>query len=151
MLEEVSDELSCSICLDVLCEPKTLPCLHSFCKTCLEDIVQAGLNKELLCPNCRKPFVVPGNSIDSFPTNFQLISLIERLKLSDNNEQPRVSSISLEKKDDSPQIIEPVRSYIPQQESSSSVTHFPLEWERRAINRNVSFTGQGKISSIIIM
>ena len=143
MLEEVSDDLSCSICLDVLCEPKTLPCLHSFCKACLEDIVQAGRNKELLCPNCRKPFVVPGNSIDSFPTNFQLISLIERLKLSDNNEQ-RVSAICLEKKDDSPQVIEPVRSYIPQQDSISSVTHFPLEWERRAINRNVIFTGKGK-------
>ena len=35
-LDKVKAELICSICLDLLCEPKKLNCDHSFCQKCLE-------------------------------------------------------------------------------------------------------------------
>ena len=29
-----------ALCLEVLTDPRTLPCFHSFCKVCLEGVVQ---------------------------------------------------------------------------------------------------------------
>lgn len=62
VLERLKGELTCSICRELLREPKTLPCLHSFCQECLEGHVRARpLDEELdppdtravvPCPNC---------------------------------------------------------------------------------------------------
>ncbi|XP_029700195.1 E3 ubiquitin-protein ligase rnf168-like isoform X2 [Takifugu rubripes] len=41
----------CPVCLEILCEPVTLPCTHTFCKGCfLESVDKATL----CCPLCRK-------------------------------------------------------------------------------------------------
>ena len=40
-LKEVLDEqLTCNVCLDQYTNPKTLPCLHSFCLKCIEKLPQ---------------------------------------------------------------------------------------------------------------
>ena len=48
-------ELECTICLEQYKEPKVLPCLHSFCKTCLEGLlpIKEGLSWRVDCPSCR--------------------------------------------------------------------------------------------------
>ena len=38
-LEENLD-LACTVCLERLNDPRTLPCWHSFCKVCLEGVVK---------------------------------------------------------------------------------------------------------------
>uniref|UniRef100_UPI00358ECC96 E3 ubiquitin-protein ligase RNF168-like isoform X2 n=1 Tax=Myxine glutinosa TaxID=7769 RepID=UPI00358ECC96 len=43
----------CPICMDVLLEPVTLPCKHSFCLACFEQASQAV---SLTCSMCRKRF-----------------------------------------------------------------------------------------------
>ena len=56
----------CSACLKLLRDPRTLPCWHSFCKVCLEDIVKSYPVKtpdgrpirEFPCPNCRQTFTM---------------------------------------------------------------------------------------------
>ncbi|KAM4552077.1 tripartite motif-containing protein 16-like [Odontesthes bonariensis] len=71
------ESFSCSICLDVLKEPVTIPCGHSYCINCIkgywngED--QKGIHR---CPQCRKTFTArPG-----LVKNTMLADLVEQLK-----------------------------------------------------------------------
>ncbi|TRY57456.1 hypothetical protein DNTS_014210, partial [Danionella cerebrum] len=50
----LSQELECSICLDVFAEPVTSPCGHSFCKSCLEICWRSSLICS--CPFCKETF-----------------------------------------------------------------------------------------------
>ncbi|XP_035675481.1 E3 ubiquitin-protein ligase TRIM56-like [Branchiostoma floridae] len=44
--------LVCQICLDDYRQPKVLPCLHTFCRRCLERMV--GNKTKICCPTCRQ-------------------------------------------------------------------------------------------------
>uniref|UniRef100_A0A8C5Q032 Uncharacterized protein n=1 Tax=Leptobrachium leishanense TaxID=445787 RepID=A0A8C5Q032_9ANUR len=54
---DLRDELTCSICLNIYTDPVTLTCGHSFCRTCIEDAIEAkegpGAHK---CPECRAEY-----------------------------------------------------------------------------------------------
>lgn len=66
-----------AVCLDQLdVTARVLPCQHTFCKRCLESIVQA--HKELRCPECR--IVVRVANVSDLPTNILLIRLLEGLR-----------------------------------------------------------------------
>ena len=38
-LLKLEEQLTCPVCLDHCTNPKTLPCLHSFCQHCLEELL----------------------------------------------------------------------------------------------------------------
>ena len=38
-VDEINDLLTCSMCLETLTEPRSLPCFHNFCKVCLGEFV----------------------------------------------------------------------------------------------------------------
>ncbi|OQV15120.1 putative E3 ubiquitin-protein ligase SH3RF1 [Hypsibius exemplaris] len=68
--------LECPVCLNTLNETsRVLPCQHTFCITCLEDII--GRRGCLLCPECR---TVVTTSIENLPRNILLMRLLEGLK-----------------------------------------------------------------------
>lgn len=57
----------CGVCSDELCDPRVLPCGHTFCMQCALQL------KPLLCPLCRTPFF----SADSLPKNFVLLKWMD--------------------------------------------------------------------------
>ena len=47
------NELTCALCGELYTDPRLLPCLHSFCKRCLEHTVNPR-STTLTCHLCRK-------------------------------------------------------------------------------------------------
>ena len=59
---DIQNILECAICNEILCNPRTLTCEHSFCKECIDRITQ--YKEELItvkCPLCGKEEVVEGD------------------------------------------------------------------------------------------
>uniref|UniRef100_A0A3P8VYP0 FinTRIM family, member 87 n=1 Tax=Cynoglossus semilaevis TaxID=244447 RepID=A0A3P8VYP0_CYNSE len=51
------DQFSCSVCLEVLRDPVTIPCGHSYCLDCIEDYWNRVKQKsQYSCPQCRQVF-----------------------------------------------------------------------------------------------
>ncbi|XP_041453637.1 E3 ubiquitin-protein ligase TRIM56-like [Lytechinus variegatus] len=79
--KQLSESLECPICHDLLCNPKLLPCSHSFCTSCLTELHSfQQADSGLTCPVCRQDANVPGNDVCNFPTNLIVKSLIEDFK-----------------------------------------------------------------------
>jgi len=59
LLERIRDELTCCLCLDLTARPATLPCGHSACRACLDQLFSIGdFDDEQRCPSCRAPLPV---------------------------------------------------------------------------------------------
>ena len=83
LLDNLHDEVSCSVCMCTFTDPKQLPCLHSFCLHCLNEIQRtSGVHGKITCPECRRQFQIPGSGNPSeLPTNFRINSLLDVLAI----------------------------------------------------------------------
>ncbi|XP_073686761.1 tripartite motif-containing protein 16-like [Garra rufa] len=71
------DELMCSVCLDLLKDPVSIQCGHSYCKSCITDCWnQEDQMRVYSCPQCRQTF----SPRPALATNTMLAELVERLK-----------------------------------------------------------------------
>ena len=77
------EQLTCPVCLDHYTNPKTLPCLHSFCQDCLEGLPLDKKNETyyLSCPTCRHETELPEEGVGAFPVAFTLNNLKEMYSL----------------------------------------------------------------------
>lgn len=72
----------CPICLQQYKEPKQLPCLHRYCSTCLQEILDRNVSVGVItCPECREQFEIPKNGVDGFKTDFNIKNVIEYIQL----------------------------------------------------------------------
>lgn len=73
------DFFVCKLCSCEYREAKTLPCLHSFCISCLQNHVArhstAKTSLWFMCPECRNIIDIPKNGVESYKTNDFLMNL----------------------------------------------------------------------------
>ena len=75
---QLSEITKCPICFEELKNPRSLPCLHSFCFRCLKRQCrdkEPGAKEP--CPICRREFTVPQRGPAGLNFNFYLQNLID--------------------------------------------------------------------------
>ena len=79
LLHNLHEEVSCSVCMSPFTDPKILPCFHTFCLHCLNELQKtSGKHGEITCPECRGKFQVPGSGYpQDLPANFRMNSLLD--------------------------------------------------------------------------
>ena len=99
LIKKLEAELTCTVCGGRFEDPKVLPCLHTYCRKCVESLIQqksasAGPEKKIstvVCPQCREEHTLPENGageLPEFPTFFQLVTLSEVYKAEEPERQP---------------------------------------------------------------
>ncbi|XP_021182080.3 uncharacterized protein LOC110370553 [Helicoverpa armigera] len=72
----IKELIQCALCLEVLHNPKMLPCQHTFCTACLSVYIADLIIFD--CPICRTRVQVLGpNFVDSLPSNLYIDSLLQ--------------------------------------------------------------------------
>ena len=110
--ETIKKHLICSLCLDVFKDPKTLPCLHTICESCLQghidtvDRTTVEKTNIFKCPVCRADTVhEDGNAsrndwAHSFNTNQVILTMLKTQPPEEMNEteEPHCIPCSLDNK-----------------------------------------------------
>ncbi|XP_061917992.1 tripartite motif-containing protein 59 isoform X3 [Entelurus aequoreus] len=85
-MDTLEEDLTCSVCYSLFSDPRVLPCSHTFCKACLDSVLQAlpnysiwrPIHQPLKCPICRCVVELSMSSVDALPTNVCLQAIIEK-------------------------------------------------------------------------
>ncbi|XP_058603700.1 tripartite motif-containing protein 16-like [Onychostoma macrolepis] len=71
------NEFTCAVCLDLLKDPVTIQCGHSYCKSCITDCWdQEDQMRVYSCPQCRQTF----SPRPALARNTMLAEVVEKLK-----------------------------------------------------------------------
>lgn len=74
----VDEMTQCPICLRDLDNPRSLPCLHTFCLRCLQtQWHDRSPGDRMPCPVCRTVLRIPSDGLSTLPHNFLLQQLID--------------------------------------------------------------------------
>ncbi len=80
----------CPVCTDFDSIPKQLPCHHTICLQCIENILSSTRDKEddphlkvIFCPLCRSEVELPNGNAKNLPTNLLMAQLQETVAATD--------------------------------------------------------------------
>ena len=93
--EKIRQEVTCVICCELFEDPKSMPCLHTYCKKCLMEAVakrphDAEFPRDrpaINCPLCRAEVPLSDKGIEELPTNFSAARIVETVQLQDKLEK----------------------------------------------------------------
>lgn len=71
--EQLAQELTCPICLQLFSNPLVLPCGHNYCQACLQKTTDKTGKTLPRCPECREEY----HGVDTLQKNFKLCNIIQ--------------------------------------------------------------------------
>ena len=69
----------CPMCCKLFKNPKYLPCYHSYCRECLEELQTQ--NSKIICLRCKKDTIVLDGGVKDLPNNYFMENLVNKLIL----------------------------------------------------------------------
>ena len=87
--QDLKDFVTCAVCFELFedRDPRTLPCVHSFCSECIQRVLNTARSVEktndILCPICQTPATIPRGNVSKLPAYFlsrQIQTIIEQMK-----------------------------------------------------------------------
>lgn len=86
-MDLLEEDLTCSVCYSLFCDPRVLPCSHTFCRICLDLLRRSSTDSSILwphrlslkCPNCRSVAELTPLGVDALPTNVSLRAIVEKV------------------------------------------------------------------------
>jgi len=78
-LKKAAKNLTCPVCYNIFKNPKYLPCHHSYCEACLENLAKE--NFTINCPECRQTAIIPAGGVRELADNFFINRLVDQLIL----------------------------------------------------------------------
>jgi hypothetical protein len=89
-LEDFEELLKCDVCKDLLNDPKTLLCQHTFCTSCVANLKE--------CPMCRLKLFLPSKTNDIFTNIIGILYGSEKIEeLKNKNKKERLEKELLPK------------------------------------------------------
>ncbi len=87
IMDNLEEDLTCSVCYSLFSDPRVLPCSHTFCKSCLDNVLQVSVNSSIFrplrqplkCPHCRSVMELPFTGTDALPSNVSLRAIVEKV------------------------------------------------------------------------
>lgn len=73
---ELCDELKCPVCSELLKDPVSIPCGHTYCRSCITEYQAKSKHRERACPKCGQ---IPGSG-SVLLTNITVAALVEKIK-----------------------------------------------------------------------
>ena len=83
-VDKLEGLLQCSICTEIVKDPRTLPCFHSYCKDCLDKYVKHRRKnrprvEDLNCPVCRTKFTLDPEGVQGMPGNHLICNMLDAM------------------------------------------------------------------------